>query len=223
MRKVITLVAIMALCAWGAGDASAASDELLPGMGQKLWRGIVNTFTGWVEFPAQIIKGYNEGFMDDEGNKIGGVIVGVFDGIGHSAGRTIHGTMELATFWAADPMSNDGVGIPLDAEYAWEAGDPYNIFEPTLMDGAVMPVGRKLFRGLGNGLLGVAELPGQIVKGVQQGAPDLGIVKGVWYTLSREAHGLKDVTTCILPNPDETKALAFDEEWPWDALAESIQ
>ena len=35
-------------------------------------------------------------------------------------GRTMSGAGDVVGFWAADPKSNDGVGIPLNAEYAWE-------------------------------------------------------------------------------------------------------
>ena len=223
MRKaLIGLLAAVAIL-FSTTVSQAASDELFQGMVDKLWRGVVNTLTGWVEFPAQIIKGYNEGFMGDEDNKIVGTVAGVFDGIGHSAGRTLSGVCDIAGFWAASPEDNEGVGIPLDEEYAWEEGEPYDIFEPDFMEGAVEPVGKKLLRGLANGLFGIAEVPGQIAKGVSEGAMDLGIVKGLWYFCSREVAGLSDIVTVILPNPDDTKGLAFDEEYPWDAIAESLQ
>ena len=222
MKKVVgALIAVLFLAA--ATTSHAASDDLVDGMANKLIRGVVNTFTGWVEFPAQIIKGYNEGFMDDEDNKVGGVLVGIFQGIGHSAGRTISGIAELTTFWAANPEDQEGVGLPLDAEYAWEEGEPYNAFDPDIQEGLLMPIGNKLVKGLGNIFLGVAEVPGQIMKGVDEGAPDLGSVKGIWYFLSREAQGAADIATVILPAPADTKGLAFDEEWPWDALADNMQ
>lgn len=223
MRKTLVslLAAVAILLSTAVGHA--ASDELMEGMVEKLWRGVVNTFTGWIEFPAQIIKGYNEGFMGDEDNKIVGAVVGIFDGIGHSAGRTLSGVTDIVGFWAASPETNEGVGLPLDAEYAWEEGEPHDLFDPDFKEAAVMPVGKKLIRGLGNGLLGIAEIPGQIVKGISEGAPDLGIVKGIWYFYSREVAGLSDIATIILPNPEDTKGLAFDEEYPWEALAEGVQ
>ena len=220
-RLYSVLIAVMFLAS--ASASYAASDELVTGMGDKLWIGLVNTFTGWVELPAQIVKGYNEGFMGDESSKVLGAVAGIFDGFGHAAGRTFSGMTDLFGFWAASPETNDGAGIPLDAEYAWEEGEPYNIFEPTFTDGAVMPVGKKLVRGLGNAFLGVAEVPGQIVKGIQEGAPDIGIVKGLWYWMSRSTQGFSDIMTCVLPNPKETKGLAFDEEYPWDALVNGMQ
>jgi len=70
---------------------------------------------------------------------------------------------------------------------------------------------------------GVVEVPGQIVKGVKAGAPDLGIIKGLWYWFSREIDGVYDVVTCLVPNPEDTKALPFDEKWPWSALGDSVK
>lgn len=223
MLKRFAVVLLIALFLSFTAPAYASGDALIEGMAAKAWRGLVNTFTGWVEFPAQIIKGYNEGFMGDEDQKIVGVVVGVFDGFGHSAGRTFSGMTELFTFWAASPESNEGVGIPLDAEYAWEEGVPYDAFDPNLAEGLVMPMGRKFLRGASNALLGVVEVPGQVLKGISEGAPDLGIVKGVWYWFSRGANGFTDIMTCILPNPGEPRGMAFDEEYPWDALVESMQ
>lgn len=161
--------------------------------------------------------------MGSEDDKIGGAIVGIFDGIGHSAGRTLSGVTDIVGFWAASPRTNEGAGLPLDAEYAWEEGEPYDLFDPDFKEATVMPVGKKLIRGLSNGLLGIVEIPGQIMKGVSEGAPDLGIVKGIWYFYSREVAGLSDIVTIILPNPEDTKGLAFDEEYPWEALVERIK
>ena len=76
--------------------------------------------------------------------------------------------MELFGFWSANPADNDGVGVPLDAQYAWEEGVQYDLFDPSLKEG-VKPMGRKLLRGLGNTFLGIAELPGQILKGKREG------------------------------------------------------
>lgn len=221
-KKIFAVLAAALFLGFSAG-AYAASDELLDGMVQRLWRGVVNTLTGWVELPAQIVKGYNEGFMGDEDNKIAGTIAGIFDGIGHSAGRTLSGMVDLAGFWAASPEDNKDVGIPLDAEYAWEEGDPYDIMDPDLMDGAVMPIGKKLGRGVGNAVFGFAELPGQVAKGISEGASDLGIIKGLWYWYSREVNGVGDIVTFLVPGPEETKGLAFDEKWPWSALGDELQ
>jgi len=218
--KPIVLCLVLVLM---ATSAYAAGQEYVEGAGNKLVRGFINAITGWVELPVQIYKGYNQGFMGNESNKAVGAIAGIFKGIGHSAGRTISGVSDVAGFWAADNKSNEGVGIPLDAEYAWEEGSAYNMFEPDLTEGAIKPMGNKLLRGLGNAIFGFVEFPGQIVKGVKEKAPDIGLVKGIWYAFSRPVTGAYEATTFLLPNPVDTKALAFEEEWPWDALMGNMQ
>jgi putative exosortase-associated protein (TIGR04073 family) len=223
MARSLSVLIIALLALSFTATAHADMDEVVSAMGAKLVRGVVNTFTGWVEFPAQIIKGYNEGFNGDEDNKIVGTVLGIFDGIGHSAGRTGTGLVDLFSFWAANPADNEGVGLPLDAEYAWEEGTPYNAFDPDIVEGGLKPVGRKLVRGVSNSLLGVAEVPGQIIKGVREDEPIMGVVKGVWYWFSRSAYGLGDIFTCILPNPEDQVGIAFDEEYPWDALITSME
>ncbi len=223
MKKRVGIVICAVALLGFVATAHAASDTLFEGMVQKLWRGVVNTLTGWVEFPTQIVKGYNEGFMGYEDQKILGGVAGVLDGICHSAGRTISGIADIAGFWAADPETNEGIGLPLDAEYAWEEGEPYDLFDPDFAEATVTPIGAKLLRGAGNILLGVVEVPGQIAKGINEQAPDLGIVKGVWYFLSREVAGATDIATIILPVPVETKALPFDEEYPWDAMVDVLE
>jgi putative exosortase-associated protein (TIGR04073 family) len=129
----------------------------------------------------------------------------------------------MAGFWAADPANNEGVGVPLQTTYAWEEGAPYDMAKPDLETATIKPVGNKLGRGLGNALLAFLELPGQVVKGVKLKAPDAGIVKGLWYWYSREIDGIYDVCTFWLPNPKDTKALAFDEKWPWSALGDNMK
>ena len=223
MKKRIAVVALFLVSLFIASTSYASAEDLVGGMFEKAKRGLVDVLTGWVELPTQIIKGYNEGFMDDESRKVLGVVVGVFDGIGHSAGRTFSGFKDLCGFWTANPVDNEGVGIPLDSEYAWEKGEPYNCFDPNITEGAIKPMGQKLVRGAVNSLFGIVELPGQIMKGTSEGALDLGITKGVWYWFSREWYGFNDIFTMTLPNHIDEKGLAFDEEWPWDAFQTSIQ
>jgi len=222
MVKILSLiVAVIALLSFTTG-AYAANEEVLDGMAAKLVRGVVNTFTGWIEFPMQIKKGWDEGFMANEDQKLLGAVVGIFDGFGHSLGRTGSGLTDLFCFWAVNPESNEGVGFPLDAEYAWEEGEAYDIFEPDFYEGAVVPFGKKIIRGAGNSLLGVAELPGQIVKGVDEGEIGIGVIKGFWFWFSRGAYGMADIMTSLLPIPVDEMGYAFEEEWPWEALTDSL-
>ena len=223
MKKRLAVLVFFTAVVFSCAAAYPATDDVIEGMGKKLLRGLVNTFTGWVEFPAQIVKGWNNGIPGDEDNKLLGVVVGVFDGIGHSLGRTGWGVLELAGFWTANPEDNEGIGVPLDAEYAWEEGEAYDCFDPSFYDATIEPMGRKLLRGIGNGVFGFVEFPGQIAKGVQEGAPDLGIIKGLWFWASREVYGIGEVVTAILPAPEDNPGYPFDEEYPWDALAESLE
>ncbi len=219
MMKRLTLVAIFLVAVFICSTTFAATtDELMTGMGKKLMRGVVNILTGWVELPMQILKGVQGKLPGAEDNPVVGTVVGLFKGVGYAVGRTAWGGVELVGFWAANPADNVGIGIPLDAEYAWEEGEPYDCFDPSLQEAALKPMGQKLLRGLENGLLGFVELPGQIAKGATEKAPDLGIIKGLWYWYSREVYGLGDLVSLILPMSEDNPGVAFDQEYPWDAL-----
>lgn len=197
------------------GGCSKASpcktEQLIGGMGKKFVRGVTNVFTGWIEIPAQISKGYKKACF-------GGACVGVCTGVWHFIGRTFSGFYDMAGFWAADPESNDGIGIPLDAEYAWEDGTHYSLTDPAFGAATVTPMGNKFARGLGNACFSFLELPGQFMKGWRAGSCDLGIGKGLWYWASREMDGVYDVATAIFPNPKDTMGMKYDEKWPWTAI-----
>jgi len=225
MRKRLCgiLIAMTFLFFATAATANAASDEVLDNMMKKLQRGVINAFTGWIEFPVQVAEGFNEGFKGDENNKLFGVLFGVLDGVSHSAGRTISGVTDIIGFWAAGPENNENIGIPLDAEYAWEKGEPYDIFNPNFTDATLRPMVNKLFRGCGNGLFGFMELPYQINKGISEKAPDAGVLKGLWYWGSREISGISDVISAPFANPKDTIGITFDEKWQWEKPAKKIE
>jgi putative exosortase-associated protein (TIGR04073 family) len=219
----VVMFAAIADASTGSGPYAANTEEFIGGMGKRFIRGVINTFTGWVEIPVQIAKGYKRGFGGDPDNKAAGAFVGIFDGVWQGLGRTFAGFRDMAGFWAADHRTNDGVGIPLDAEYAWEDGTPYSLTKPSFSQATVEPMGNKLIRGVSDLLFGVLELPGQITKGIRIHAPDAGVVKGIWYFCSRTLDGAYDAATFLVPNPKDTTALAFDEKWPWDAMGENIK
>lgn len=206
-----------------AAPARADGNEVVNGMGKKLARGFVDTFTGIVEWPVQTYKGWKNGvsFIKNEtGSKVTGSVIGfLFTGPSHTIGRVTSGARELFGFWTANPKDNEGVGTPLDAEYAWEEGTRHSIFDPNFTEGGLKPWGNKLVRGLGNGVGGILELPGQIVKGVRQDKVGTGIVKGIWYPLSRFAYGISDAVTFLFPNHKDNPGHAFEEKWPWDAFS----
>lgn len=205
-----------------AAEEAAGNSDLLCGMGKKLVRGTVNLLTGWVELPMQTVKGIQGKFPGCEDNKIAGAVYGFFKGVGCTIGRTVWGAIELAGFWTANPKDNEGFGLPLDGEYAWEEGESYNYFEPDFNRATIQPIGSKLLRGLGNSLLGFVEFPGQIAKGIENKSWDLGVVKGLWFWYSREIYGAGDIATLIFPIPKDNPGYAFDEEYPWDALVDAV-
>lgn len=219
MRKFLTsLILVLVLVC----SSNVWAGEIAQGMGDRAVRGVRNLFTGIIEWPMQISKGYKNGVSfieNDAGSKAVGTVLGFFRGISHAGGRMSSGAVELFGFWAASPEDNIGVGVPLDAEYAWEQGEQYSIFEPSLEEG-VKPWFRKLGRGIGNGLLGIAEVPGQIKKGVNDGDVVVGVVKGFWYWGSREVYGFNNIMTSFVPNPKDNLGTHFDEKWPWDALSQ---
>jgi putative exosortase-associated protein (TIGR04073 family) len=215
-KKLFVIVVILAFTV----NAYAAADRVLEGMIEKLKRGVTDTLTGWLEFPGQIGKGFHEGFRGDENNRLGGVTWGIVEGLCHSAGRTLSGVSDIVSFWAANPKDNKDIGVPLDAEYVWEEGKPYDMFDPNFTEAAIAPTVNKFLRGAGNTLFGFAEVPGQIIKGVRSKSPYLGPVKGLWFWLSREVSGISDLATCIFAGPEDTEGFAFDDEWPWEAFTE---
>lgn len=190
--------------------APCDTDPCARGMDRKFMRGVTNVFTGWMEIPAQISRGYKRQCFY-------GATVGVLTGVWYAAGRTFSGIYDMAGFWAADPENNDGVGIPLDSEYVWDEGCHHSMIEPKYSKATIEPFGRKLARGLGNGAFGLLEVPGQMMKGMKCNSWDLGMGKALWYFLSREFDGVFDVATSPLPNPCNTLGCTFEEEWPWQA------
>ena len=218
MRKLAVLVLTVFCMTF---STSVQAGEISEGMAERGVRGFRNFFTGIIEVPMQIKKGYTNGvgFIENEaGSKTVGTVLGFFRGFSHAFGRTSSGAVELFSFWAVSPESNEGVGVPLDAEYAWEEGTQYSIFKPTLEEG-IKPIGRKLGRGIGNGLLGILEVPGQIKKGAEEGNAVKGVGKGVWYWFSRAAYGFNNIMTSFVPNPEDNLGVHFEEEWPWEALS----
>ncbi len=206
------------LCA----DEGRPAKNVGKGMANKFARGFVDAVTGWVEWPMQTYKGYEHGVsFINKGNggwsKTVGVLKGlIFSGPGHAIGRTGSGLGEAFGFWTANRADNVGVGCPLDDEFAWEEGKPVSIFEPTLADG-VKPMGWKFVHGVANFLTGWLEIPGQIRKGYNKGATGMGIVKGLWYGVSRTASS-GEAVLFLFPNAKDTCGYAWEDQWGWSAL-----
>lgn len=225
MNKKIAILSLAIALIFSYSAACGEENDFVEGMGKKFFRGAVNILTGWVELPMQTVKGFRRGcpLTEGEDNKVVGTLCGLFRGIGHTIGRTAWGVVELAGFWAANPETNAGFGTRLDAEYAWEEGEPYNYLDPDFGEATLAPMGRKFMRGLGGALFGFAELPGQIGKGIQDKAPDAGILRGLWFWYSRELYGIGDVLTSIFPTPEDNPGYIFDQEYAWDAIVDVIE
>jgi len=222
MRKGLMAIAAAGLML--SASSYGANDDVIEGMKEKAVSGAVDAVTGIVELPMQICKGYKNGcgpIKNEVASKTVGTILGFFRGCGHAAGRTSWGFMELFGFWSVNHEDNESSGVPLDAQFAWEEGERYSILKPTIAEG-VKPIGAKLGRGLADGFLGIAELPGQIMKGVDDGKPVQGVVNGFWYMFSRELYGFGSIFTCLVPNPKDNPGVAFNQEWPWGTLAEQV-
>lgn len=183
---------------------------------EKGKHGIVNTFTGWLEIPVQISKGYKKGVGQEGKNNFLGGVLGFFRGLGHGVGRTASGLFQLATCVLPNPQDNQDVGIPLDSQYAWEEGQQYSVFN----DG-FHPIGNKVARGFTDSFGCLLEVPGQLEKAARQNTfidGLVGIGKAVFYPVARLASGIYDLATFLLPNDTKTYGRPFDEEKPWDAV-----
>ena len=129
----------------------------------------------------------------------------------------------MVGYWALDPEDNIEAGVPLDARYAWEKGEPYDGFNPNFTEATIRPIINKLFRGSGNAIFGFLEVPNQITKGIKEKSADRGIIKGIWYWASREVSGISDVLSAPFANPKDTLGVTFEEEWPWEAFTEDME
>jgi putative exosortase-associated protein (TIGR04073 family) len=185
---------------------------------QKATHGFVNLFTGWLEIGAQASKGYQKGLGEEGKNNFLGGVLGVLRGICHGVGRTAAGILQLTTFALPNHKDNEGVGIPLDSEYAWEEGSQYCIMK----DGAE-PVGKKCVRGVIDATTGILEMPAQLGKAFTQNnflGVMTGICKAITYPVARIVSGVYDVVTVLLPGDKKTHGYPFDEEKSWEGLGE---
>jgi len=219
MRRLLA-GSVMLVLTCGVAQARQPEDNIVYGMAEKGVHGLVNIATGWFELPMQIYKGYEDGIPGIKApaaTRSLGAGVGVVRGVFHAVGRTAWGVVQLGGFWTSNPTDNKAYLPLLDAEYAWEMGSKKTVVAPDL-DAGIERIGMRIERGLRNAVLGVAELPGQIYKADMERRVYIGLLKGVWFTLSREVYGVADVGLCLFPIPEENLGVPFDEVEPWDAL-----
>ncbi len=216
MKKTVIVFFIVSFFAFSVLPSFAMEQHYFAASGEKAARGIINTLTGWLEVPAQAAKGYRNGFPQEGKNKAAGGILGLLRGIVHAAGRTTSGVLQLVTFMLPNHPDNEGVGIPLDAQYAWQEGRQYSVFK----DG-VSPVGEKALRGLQDAFGGILEAPAQLSKPSCENKFVDGIVrvcKAIIYPVARVLSGTFDLATVLLPNDTETYGYSFNEKHPWSSL-----
>lgn len=220
-RAIAVLMVVFVAAIYVPVSAQAATTNMGEGMSQKLQRGITNTLTGFLEVPAQTIKGAKKGIQGMDNmpavSHPAGTVVGFARGIHQGTGRTLSGVQDGVGFWAADHANNDGYGIPLDAQYAWEEGTQFQMLEPNIGEG-LAPMGRKFVRGAGDAIFSPLDIPGHIRVGIKDSNPGAGILKGLYFGGSRLYTGGTDAVLFALPNPKDTVGNEFDYAYPWGAL-----
>lgn len=191
----------------------AAEEDVVQACGKKLFRGVVNALTGWVEVLHQPVK------KTVRDGPVPGLTLGLLKGIWYGIGRTADGAIEAATFVLPNHQSAEEVGVPLDAEYAWEEGAPARFYG--------QPMGNKLVRGIIDVSTFWLELPAQPTEGTRQrGAAyglTVGLVKGIWFTLGRAASGVEETALFLFPNPVDTAGYPFGSLRSWEGFQKNAQ
>lgn len=228
MKKTFLLAAAIMATSLVAG---AVEDNPGYGFVNKLTRGAVNFLTGWVEFPAQVYKGYSEGY--DNGGSINianmpaasrsiGATFGVFRGVGHALGRTIWGVADVITCWAKNPEENDNMLFILDAEYAWQKGEKKTFLATGAQDG-FKRVGYRAARGLDGIFFGVMEIPCQTQdywNEHKNGMVVLGFLDGIWLGCSRITNGVLELGLCPLPGFEENIQVPYNVNHTYDVCTQ---
>ena len=204
---------IIALLIGSSFSALAADAVIKDGMADKGTHGVVNALSGWTEIPLQTYKGYHRGIkLNPEKPALArttGTILGFGRGINHAVGRTLLGVYQFVGFWSANPEDNNGVGIPLDGEYARDWGEPHGI----PIKEQPKPMVAKLKRGAVNFAASPVEIPYQMRFG-KRTRYRTGLRKGLWFGLSRVWSGTYEVVSFPVPSALETEGYAFDQERP---------
>jgi len=216
----IGLLATGLLLGW-CRPGTALEDHVGYGMTEKGTHGLVDIGSGWMEFPLQTYRGYNDGasFVQYPALKypLGGLL-GMMRGATHTAGRTTWGVVTLMGFWTSNPPDNKSVLFLLDGEYAWDKGTKKTIFAPTFKNGFYR-LWSRYARGIEDPIIGLGEIPGQAYKTSREGHNWLrGVPRGMWFSVSRCYNGLADLILLPLPGPEMTFGVPYDELKPNDAL-----
>lgn len=225
------LLAIGAVVLFTGFTAGAVEDNPGYGFVNKLTRGVVNVLTGWVEFPAQVYKGYKKGY--DNGGSINnanmpaisrsvGATCGLFRGIGHAVGRTVWGVADVATCWAKNPEENKNMLFILDGEYAWQTGTQKTFLATGAEDG-FKRVGYRAARGLDGLFFGISEIPCQTEvywDAYRNGMVVTGFANGIWLGCSRIVNGALELGLCSLPAFEENIQVPYDLNHAYDVCTQ---
>ena len=94
MKRTVTVFLALVLCSLAAAPARAEDYSNQAGRGAltKLYRGIVNAATGWIEIPKQMIT------TSQESGAAKGWTWGFAKGIGWAVARSVTGAYEIVTF-----------------------------------------------------------------------------------------------------------------------------
>jgi putative exosortase-associated protein (TIGR04073 family) len=217
MRKILSVLIILSFLI-SITSVYALGPNYFEASAEKGKHGIINTFTGWLELPYQVLKGLQNGSPENNKNDLVGGVLGIFRGIVHGIGRTASGILQLVTCLLPNHQDNQGVGVPLDNEYAWQEGTEYCL----LKDG-FLPLNEKALRGLTDAVGGVLEFPYQLKNASQQDSVKgglLGVCKAIIYPVARVISGVFDLATLFLPNDSKTYGQPFDTKYPCPGLAE---
>lgn len=101
---LIPLLIISVVLIMNTSTATAQNDP-----GDKLERGLINCFTGWIEIPKHAMH-----MKDEAGNPVSGVMYGTLQGAGQAVARTGYGMLDTFTFFVPDYDRPT-----MDVEYAW--------------------------------------------------------------------------------------------------------
>jgi len=98
MRSISRLVLIFSMLFLLSSQAQANEDitanVYFNRAGMKILSGVANVATGWVELPKNIVL-----WSQKENSTLAGFPDGLLWGIVHTAGRTVSGAVDIATFW----------------------------------------------------------------------------------------------------------------------------
>ncbi len=111
MRSVAVLLMVLFISAGSAVAEEVLAEDVIQEMSTKLNRGLMNTMTGWVELPRQIIKsGHEKSWWV-------ALPVGIPAGAMMAVGRTGVGVFEALLFIVPIDNSYDPI---LEPAYVWQ-------------------------------------------------------------------------------------------------------